>query len=263
LTIANGTPTPLVITLSVEDVEATNTTSVSEEPVKLLGGDTAENGLKDLVILPKKTFEILTGKEVRVPITIRIPSTAEPRGRYGSVVVSARPAILLGSGNSNVAFETRIASLFYVRIEGEAIEKGGLAQFGLFNNDMFVRSPSTDAPLSFQIAYTNEGNVHLNPYGRLTIDGWFGDSVVTQIEPLAVMPGVTRMREVSVVRSLSPGVYQAHLELNRGYQDIVDEQSVRFIVIPGNGWIVALIILFILFGFLFRRSLQLSKHFTS
>jgi hypothetical protein len=258
--VANGTPVPIHVEVSFEDVAPNTQTSAVDDPVKLLEGDSSVYSLKDLLGIPKASFDILTGKEIEVPITIRIPKNAEPGGRYGSVIFRFSPIVRPGEAGANVALESRIAAMLYVRIAGDVKEEGKLVAFGLFNNAKTTMSPSEDVPLRIQVAYENTGAVHLNPYGRITIDGMFGKTHVLPIDPWAVLPGATRMREIDMTEPLTPGYYALHIEENRGYKDIVDERDLGFWVLPSRVQAFIGIMLLLFLSLLIRKSLRLSRH---
>ena len=262
--LANGGGAPLHVEVSFEYVGASPQSTPSDEPIKLLGRDGGTYELTQFFHTPKTSFDILSGKEVSVPITVSIPRDAEPRGVYGAAVFTFHPAFdAAEKRDANIAVESRVATLYFVRIEGGVREEGKLAQFGLFNNVRTTLSPSEGKPLRFQVAYENTGNVHLNPYGKLSITPLVGDAQEVLIDPWAVLPGATRMREVDLGKPLSLGRYTAHIELNRGYQDIVDEQEVVFWVVPGPEGTVLIIALLLAFVYIIRRSLSLSRHSTS
>jgi hypothetical protein len=259
--LANGGATPLRVEVSFEDLGANPQRTVDDDPVKLVGRDGGVHALSEFFRTPKMSFDILSGKEVSVPVFVTVPRGIEPKGLYGAVVFTFRPAIdMTSTRNANVVTESRVASLFYVRVSGEVKEEGKLVQFGLFNDEKAVLSPTNDAPLRFQVAYENGGTVHLNPYGRLTLTPLIGSEQVIGIDPWAVLPGATRMREVDLREPLRIGRYTAHLELNRGYGDIVDEQKVVFWVIPGPEGFLVIILSVLFFVWLLRRSLSLSRH---
>jgi hypothetical protein len=261
ITLSNGTPYPLTVTASYEDITANPQSTPEDSPVKLMSGGTAKDSLREWMNFPRHSFDLLSGKQIEIPVTIKLGKDATPGGRYGSVVWSFKVVSKLGeSAPANVALESRIASLFFVRIEGETKEDGQLSAFGVFNDASRVAQPSTSTPLRFQVSYENKGNVYLDPYGRITVSGMLSDPKVLIVDPWAVLPLATRMREVDLLSALSPGYYHAHIELNRGYNNIVDEREVTFWVMPTTlEWIIGLILL-ILLTLLIRRSLALSRH---
>lgn len=262
--IANGTGLPLAVVVSYEDIAPKEQATALEEPVTLLGVEGGKYPLRELLSTPRRSFRLLSGETASVPVTVTIPRLATPGGHYGSVVFTFKPIYSSeSSGPQNVAVESRLATLFFVRVAGEVKEEGELVKFGLFNEEKYLSQPGGDSPLHFQIAYANAGTVHLNPYGLLTVSPLLGGDVAVTIDPWVVLPGSTRMREVNVHDPLPPGFYTATLEQNRGYKDIIDVRTVTFWILPSipQGFFVLLA----LFGFvwLIRRSLKLSKHFVS
>jgi hypothetical protein len=229
ITLANGMSTPVLVSASFEDLAPNRQTTALDEPIRLLGSETGANSLKEFLSVQDTAFEIFSGEERQIAVTISIPKNTEPGGRYGSVVFSFRPALRGEEGDAaNITLESRAATLFFVRVGGEAREEGRIMQFGTFNDAKFIVRPSDASPLKFQIAYENAGTVHLNPYGRLTLDPlFFGKEKVIIVDPWVVLPGATRMREVAVSGSLPLGPMKAKLELNRGYADIVEDRYGR------------------------------------
>lgn len=260
ITLSNGTTQPLTVNASYADVSATTQAVPSDNPIKL-GVGVAAQSLSQSIEFSKQSFDLLSGKAVTIPVTITIPKGSVPGGKYGSVVFAFHPGIAGAPFlPTNIAIESRIASVFYVRVSGEVKEEGSLSAFGLFNDARTTPSPSKDQPLRLQVAFENKGDVYLNPYGRITISGMFRDAKVLIVDPWAVLPSATRMREIDMLEPLIPGYYHAHLELNRGYKDVVDERDVSFWVLPSFiGWVIGLTVLVLLF-LLIRRSLTLSRH---
>jgi hypothetical protein len=257
--LMNGTQFPLTVTPSYEDIAATTQATPSDDPVKLLGKGSSKDSLSSFIDFPKQSFDLLSGKEIEIPVTIKIPNNAPAGGRYGSIVWNFK-RVYVGGGTANVAVESRIASLYFVRIEGASNEDGALTSFALFNNAQRAAQPSAKDPLRFAVTYENKGDVYLNPYGRITVSGMLASPKVLIVDPWAVLPTATRIREVDLLESLMPGYYHAHLELNRGYKDIVDERDITFWIMPtATEWIVGLFILLLLI-LLIRRSLALSRH---
>lgn len=259
INIGNGTPAPLRVEAFFEDIAPHTQLSAVDDPVKLLGSASSISSLKDLLSIPNTSFDVLMGKEVGVPVTIRIPKDAEPGGRYGSIIFQFS-STQRGEAGANVALESRIAALLYVRISGEVREEGKLVAFGLFNKAKTTLSPTPSFPLRMQVAYENTGAVHVNPYGQITIRSILGKTSVLPIDPWAVLPGATRMREIDMTEALTPGYYTAHLELNRGYKDIIDEQEVGFWVLPSKTQSFVGVIVFLILILIIRKSLRLSRH---
>ena len=262
--VGNSTAFPLLVTVTYEDIAPKTQGTSNDEAVSLLGSKGGEYPLRELLSTPSKKMTLLSGESTIIPITVRIPRDAVPSGHYGSVVFTFKPVMTgSGEGGPNIAVESRLATLFFVRVEGEVKEEGKLEKFGLFNDEKYISTTGQNSPLRFQVAFTNAGNVHLNPYGRIVVSPLIGGDAIAEIDPWVVLPDMTRMREINIHEKLTPGYYTATLEQNRGYDDIVDEESVSFWVLPTFMQGVVTLALFIAFVWFVRRSLALSKHFIS
>lgn len=259
--LENGTPSPLSVSVSSEDISSKTQTSATDDPVMLSGTGDAMHTLKDMVSVPRNKFEILSYKAMHVPVAVTIPKTAVPGGRYGSVVFEFAPAITdKNQPAQNIAVKSRVATLFLVRIKGQVHEEGSLVSFGLFNYEHTTLSPTALLPLRFTVSFGNKGDVQLNPHGTITLSGMWGTNKVLVIDPWVVLPGATRMREIDVIDALSPGYYKAKLELARGYADGVDKSEVGFWVLPSPVQTAFGVIVFIVLIFVLRRSLALSRN---
>ncbi|MFT5036704.1 MAG: hypothetical protein ACI9VM_000267 [Candidatus Azotimanducaceae bacterium] len=230
------------------DVEDVNGSKDINRSVLLLGDDTGPYTLKDYISIPHATFELDRNLRAVVPVTVSIPEDAEPGGRYGSVLVNTLTQQANTGLESNTApspaIVSRIGALFFVTIPGEANESGGLQDFSTFNNQKWFQN----GPIDFQMVYENSGSIHLNPYGELRIWNMLNEEVgFVELEPWFTLPQSLRLRDVSWDRELLYGRYTATLKLNRGYDDIVDEQTITFWVIPWKIVLGGLAVLFVLF----------------
>ncbi len=262
ITLTNGTPFPLTVGTGVEDIEAAPQTSPVDVPIALVS-QAGASSIKEFLNFSTAPLQLLSGEEVSVPVRIHIPDSAEPGGRYGAIVFEFSSASSNAAGAANIQVKNRIATTFYVRISGDTTEEGKLVAFGLFNNAHHTFSPSGEEPLRFQVAYENTGKVHVNPYGRIVVKSFFGGEHILPIDPWVVLPGATRMREINLTEPLAIGYYTAHLEQNRGYDDIVDEQDTFFFILPSGMQTLLILIGTFLVAFLLYRSLKISRNSVS
>lgn len=258
--LSNGTAVPLHVETSFEDIAPQEQNTPVDDPVRLLGGVEGENSLQEFLSVSRSTFDLLSVKEVDVPVRVAVPAGTLPGGRYGSVVFTFAPALPSTKTAQNIAVQSRIAVVFYVRVTGTVKEEGKLVKFGLFNDERFAATPNADAPLRFQVVYENTGDVHENPHGAVTIRNMFGTTKAQLlVDPFAVLPGSTRMREINLFTSVFPGYYTATLDLSRGYGEDIDHEEVSFWVLPTMKATGIGLTLLILLGLIIRRSLRLSR----
>lgn len=210
LLITNQTTLMVEVDVSIEDFAAG---SNPRDPVQLFDSEINPFSLKPFITPGFRSIILPPGQSANVPISVSLASTTAPGGLYGAVIFSFSP---IGQTANAVS---RLGALFFVRVRGEAKEEGKLAAFGRLG------------PRTFHLDYANTGNVHLNPYGQLTIiNRLTGQSRSKIIDPWFVLPNSVRLREIGLDEDLAVGWYQAQVALNRGYDDIVDEASIAFIV---------------------------------
>jgi len=201
----------------------------ANQTVELLGSESSATSLKSYLSVPETTYTLFHGDRVRIPVTISIPAQETAGGKFGSVVVSAFPTIetVGGEVTTGAVVVGRVASLLFVTVPGEIIHSANTESFRIAKNAsvFFV------APINFQIAFKNSGTTYENPYGGITIRNMFGTVVETiSIDPWYVLPGATRTREVTFAQKNLFGFYTATLELNRGYENVIDTKEVSFFV---------------------------------
>jgi hypothetical protein len=227
--------------ITTEDFKGTNDL---ENPVALLGGEKGPYSLKDYLKPEVSEFILKYGEKITIPVEISIPQNAEPGGLYGSVLVETNPvAEQSQSGKEGVRVVSRLGALFFVRINGNIVENAGLKDF---RTDRFFYEKG---PVLFDIAMENKGSAHLVPYGIIEIKDMLG-RVAGRVEadPWFVMPGSIRTREIKWDSNWLFGRYGASLKVNRGYQNIVDEKTIYFWVLPWKVLAIAGAGLIILMG---------------
>lgn len=254
LKVANRIGETKIFDVDVEDM------GPSPDPIRslvLLGDDRGPYTLRDYISIPERQFALDHARRALIPVTISIPPDAEPSGHYGSVLVKTVTQEVAtdedGRPLPSSAIVSRIGTLFFVTIPGDIETGGSLKDFSIQNGKTWFEK----GPISFQILYNNTGSRHLNPYGEIRITNMFGEEVgFVELEPWYTLPKSERLREITWNREVLYGKYTATILLNRGYDNIVDEQSITFWVIPWKivlGGFVALFIVFFLLRAFFRK----------
>lgn len=259
LIVTNRTGELKQFNFEIEDVTGSASGATS---VILLGDDVGPYTLKDYIELPQMSIDLEHNERARIPVKVKIPLDAEPGGRYGSVLVTTvtRDAEITGIGGAapQSALISRIGTLFFVIIDGDLDVSGSLQDFAAIPAKQFF----SEGPIQFGIYFENTGSVHLNPYGILRVSNFLGEEVgYMEIEPWFALPKSLRFREVEWGRGLLFGKYTATIELNRGYDDVVDEAEYSFWVVPwmfiAAGLLIIFVVLFI--GRAFFRRFELKR----
>ena len=254
ITVSNRTGVPKVFDLMAEDAKGS---SNPNETLVLLGDDRGPYSLKDYVSVPASQFTLGHNQRARVPVTVTIPADAEPGGLYGSLLVSTVTKEATDGGIDGTAPKSaviaRIGTLFFITIPGQVTKDGSLRDFGTAP----LKKVYQEGPLNFGLLFENRSNVHLAPYGEIRIHNFFNEEVgYMELEPWFVLPQSLRLREVTWNRDVLFGRYTATAYINRSYDDVIDERSFVFWVLPWKpllGIFGALFLLFFLIRTFFKR----------
>ncbi len=242
ITVTNRQDRSMDFSVSIEDFTG------SENPaqaVVLLGSERGPYSLRDFLKPEIETFTLKPKEEIRFSVQVSIPEDATPGGRYGTVLISSAPSHTNGSGSVTIS---RLGALFFVRVNGDAKEEGLLSDFHMSGDKKFF----TQGPFPFEIFFKNTGNVHLVPYGIISVKNILGQEVGSlQIEPYFALPSAVRYRQVTWNKDFLLGRYTATLALNRGYGDIVDRKTVTFWVLPWKILLLGLGAVFLLVSIIF------------
>lgn len=239
--------------LDVEDVTGTES---GDSSVVLLGDERGPYTLKDYLQFPSETVTLDHAERARIPVTVSIPENAEPGGRYGSVIIqTVTDDVSTEEGVNTVsrsAIVSRIATLFFVTVEGETEVGGMLEKFTTIPEKSWFQN----GPIQFGIYFRNTGNVHLNPYGHLRITNMFNEEVgYVELDPWFALPQSRRFREVTWERNYLFGKYTAELEISPGFGDEIETAAYTFWVIPYSlifGIFVGVFILIFIIRLFFR-----------
>lgn len=231
ITITNRINKTVKFKLTTEDMVGTTDANV---PIKLLGDETGPYSLKNFIQPEITEFSLELGEKITIPITVTIPTDAEPRGYYGALIVSNEPEVFSEEQSKDAEGKarlvSRIGSLFFLRINGEGKESGSLEDFKILGPQ---KAFYENNPKGFEILYKNDGNVHLVPYGKIIIRNMLGKDVkMLPVDAYFSLPNSIRYREVQWGEGTGLGRYTANLSLYKGYGNENVEASVAFWVIP-------------------------------
>ncbi|MCA9362594.1 hypothetical protein KC906_04415 [Candidatus Kaiserbacteria bacterium] len=213
--------------LEVEDITGSRDGSSA---VSLMGAERGPYSIKDYISFPETELNLDLGERARIPVIITVPPDAEPGGYYGSVLVSTIRTNEDGAAAApRSPIIARVGSLFFLRVLGDAVTEGRTQSISVLGDKWWHES----GPIELGILYENTGSIHVNPYGELSITNMFGEEVgFVELEPWFVLPNSLRVREVVWDREFLLGRYEVTARINRGYDDIVDEVTVAFWVLP-------------------------------
>ncbi|HEY4506296.1 MAG TPA: hypothetical protein VJJ24_02530 [Candidatus Paceibacterota bacterium] len=236
LSVTNSSDEKVKATLSVENFLPSDD---QEEVVRFTSERDVYSG-RELISLQKQILELNPREEVKVPVRISVPSSLPHSGRFAVVFVTFVGENSLQGGSTNV--QSRLGSLFFIRVGHDFNESGELTKFGLVNDKKIL----WNGPINFYTTFKNDGNVHLNPYGEIAVENIFGGESTTEIKPWFTLPGSTRTKTIENESvGWKVGKFKGVVKLNRGYDDVIDERQIYFWVVSlkslavGGGLVIA------------------------
>ncbi len=252
LSVTNRTNRPMDFKISTENFVGSN--SPESSVVLLREGTPTPYPLNEYVVPELNEFTLQFGEKITLEITIQTPSDIEPGGHYGAIIVSNEPEGQIDAvGNevkSGTQLTSRIGSLILMRINGDVNESGNLKSFDVSGPNKLIYQKM---PTSYEIAFQNDGSVHLVPYGTITIKNIFGSELAQlPVDAYFALPDSTRYQTINWPgKKISFGLYTAELELYKGYGNQFDTQKIRFTVLPLIIIIPGVLIFALIFGVLY------------
>ena len=213
-TLSNFLGRPATFNVLFEDIIAPNDPTLAFEIKKTTPNPYSLNA--DITI-NESQFSLLPGEEKRFSLTLSMPNDSLPGSRHGILLVTTESL----EARTETKTVSRLGGVILVKVAGDKKEIGQLADFKIIGGRLITKSP-----IRFQVVFNNSGNVYLNPYGLIEIKNLITRSRrMIEVDPWFVLPAADRWREVIVSNNGWGGFYQATLMLNRGYDDIIDNQS--------------------------------------
>ena len=161
-----------------------NFTSQGEDGEPSFVGEDNTTDLASWIVLPSQSLTLTPGQSATVNFTINVPKDADAGGHYAAIFLASTPPSTNGGA---VGVSSRIGALILLRVAGDVIEAGSLQQFTL-SSSMY-----SSLPVGFNVLFKNSGNVHVKPYGAITIHSSSGNGnvVATVLVNQALQPDGT------------------------------------------------------------------------
>ncbi len=213
--------------------------------VPIINSDADKTTLAEWIEISPGPHRIAPEQTDEVPFFIEVPKDAPPGGHFAAVLISTEPPTSTGSPLA-VKTSQAITSLFFLRIEGDVLEKGSIREFRAL--DTMVNAPEAE----FSLRFENKGNVHIQPRGNIVITNMWGKErgiipVNSQSHFGNVLPESIRDFRFTWKgeRSISEiGRYKAEATLGYGSNGVKTEVATTyFYVIPLKATAITLIAL--------------------
>ncbi|MBL8121255.1 DUF916 domain-containing protein [Candidatus Saccharibacteria bacterium] len=203
--------------------------------------------IQDVTVEPRKT------KEVKV--TVSIPQDAAGGGYFGAV----RFAPTTGKQGQNITLSANVASLILVKVPGDIKENVVLETFDVRTGESESGGSSffsSNKNLVAVARFKNEGNIHMQPFGKVLVKK--GDTVIqtTEINNTdprgSVLPESVRRFSVKLDKVASWGKYTVEGNFGYGSNGQLLSGKTSFFVLPLMLIIVGVVaiglIVFAIFG---------------
>lgn len=266
LYIANATKLSATVRVIVNDFEAND--EENGQPRILLDEDASATGnsFKSLVgDLPD--IELGPEGKAELPVTLSVPANAQAGGYYGLIRVVSKD----NTNDKNVGLSASVGTTFLVKVPGELTEKLELVEFTAAKNGSTGRFFINSGEIKLMTRLRNTGNIHVKPFGKVTITNNSGKVVETyefnNVDPRAnILPNSIRKFEDKLKNQKWLGKYTISANLGYGTAGSLITAKNTFWVVPT--WVIivgVILILAILLGLyiVYRKFTSGRKHHRS
>ncbi|MFC1662639.1 hypothetical protein ACFL04_00535 [Patescibacteria group bacterium] len=150
--------------------DVTNFTASGETGSPTYSFDAEPFGIATWFEVLEGPLSIEPGQRVTIPVTINVPADAEPGGHYAALFFGSDPDKDNNNEAPQLAIGQKLGTLFLVRVDGDIVEGGAIATFGLAEG----KKKLSHLPATFEVRFGNTGNVHLRPQGSVVVKNMFG-----------------------------------------------------------------------------------------
>lgn len=199
------------------------------------------------VTIPYDQISIASTNKVTVPVTITIPETAKPGGRYVAVYFQPGGQIPSGNQRAGSGVASRVASLLYIRVNGEITENALITRF--YSPTFFEYGP-----VVVNTEILNRSDYHIRPKAIIAMTNIFG-SLADQVtlKESNIFPDASLLYENQVGPKWLFGRYKLNLMGSYGSSGRALEAATYVWVLPWR--VIAVVLLAILIVYILIKKL--------
>jgi hypothetical protein len=171
VTVENPTGGPIVATTIINDFVASENESGDPRIILDENESAPRNSFKGLVN-PIEPFTLEPLEKREVSFVVSVPEDATAGGYYGAIRFA--PSGI--DGDSNIALTASVGTIVLVRVPGDLREQLDIVQLSAAQGDK-LKSLITGGDVSVLIRLKNSGDIHVKPFGRITVKDMFGKEV--------------------------------------------------------------------------------------
>lgn len=197
-------------------------------------GNKNANSLANWIVVSSTKVKLAAGESKDVKFTINVPANAEPGGHYAAIMWGEAAAGQ--AAGSNLAISGELAApMILLNVRGAVNESEQLLSFATKTGAVKF----DQLPISFVTKIANNGNVHFQPQGTITITNIFGATVATiPFNNVAdggnVLPQSVREFESTWMQdqAMHFGIYTAKLNFAYGKTEKTESSEITFKIMP-------------------------------
>ena len=234
--VANESDTPKVMYVYLRDFKADGE---SGKPKIFAPGMEKGYYLASWIEITDEAIEFNPYEEKIIPFTVRVPADIGPGGYYGAVYFgTVPPRLQLDSEEkgAGMSIAQQNGTLILLKVSGDVNEEAQVREFNTDKN--FYNTPYQ---VNFLIRIENKGNVHVKPFGTISINNMFGKEVakiVVNEEGGNILPDSIRRFETAWEGKNGFGRYEANLGLTYGVAVDKGGQGNQTLFSPKYFWII-------------------------
>lgn len=222
IAVANRTGSTITIEFSMEDFEGS--TDPSQATV-FFGDEDSSWGARKWLEPELASIVLKQGETVTFRTKINVPKSAEPGGHYAALFAFSTYETEDEAGTA-INITSRVGTLFLIKVAGSVVEQGNLSK-------PEISTFSEYGPIDIGLIFSNEGNIHLKPSGRVIITNILGQSVAEiPVPEWVVLPESSRRNIIKWDSHYLFGRYTARAEIGYTSDGTAIIQSTSFWVIP-------------------------------
>lgn len=179
--------------------------------------------------IPALTLEPNQQKTIKV--TINVPNDASPGGHYGVIRFTGTPPEV---DESAVSLSASIGTLALITVSGDIQEQASIEEIYTSQNNE-RRSVFEYGPVSTITRFKNDGNVHVQPSGTITVTDMFGRTVESfkfNESQGNVLPQSIRKFENVLNKKLLFGRYKVTADIVYGSNNTIVSGATTFWAVP-------------------------------
>jgi hypothetical protein len=199
-------------------------------PVPVIGKNDSRWSLASWMQLSDTNQEIPAGGSQTITVTIQVPDSALPGGRYAMIMHEPRLTGEAGEQNGTTAGQTgisqRVGTLIYLRVAGEVKEEA-------FLRNITIPPFQEYGPVPIKFSVENLSDIHITPTATIVIRNMFGvERARISVPAQNIFPYTMREFSSSWERVWGAGRYTAEVFVEYGESHSVIAEEFSFWLLP-------------------------------